>query len=355
MLAAQTKAAVADTSSATSDSPLLWREVIDPIEHFLADVTKLLHEQIGSFEPKVAEFVEYAMDSQGKQLRPALIGLSGNLLGNTTHAHAKTAVIIEMVHLATLVHDDIMDEAVIRRKRPTLASHSGNSISVLVGDCLFAHALELAAGFPTPDICRAVSKSTKTVCSGEILQTLETYPHELNLPEYFRILDMKTAELFALSCELGAWLNNGDKHSVELMRCFGRNLGIAYQVYDDCIDLFGSEDEAGKSLGTDLTHGKITLPLIILAKKGREYDREILRNWITNWSEEKTPALLRKLEEFNALDESIKIIHNYLDDAVAALSAFDDSPARKALMNMAHFISNLTGRLNDKPRQTDTS
>jgi octaprenyl-diphosphate synthase len=153
MLAAESSAVVppAHTPPCASAS-MRWQHVVAPAEHFLEVVAKALGEQIQEFDPAVASYAEYALTGQGKQLRPALVALSAGATGRIEETHTRVAVIIEMVHLATLVHDDVMDEAVIRRGRPTLASNWGNEISVLVGDCLFAHALHLAASFPTPEI-----------------------------------------------------------------------------------------------------------------------------------------------------------------------------------------------------------
>ena len=164
-------------------------------------------EQISAFEADLAAYAAYALSAQGKQLRPALVGLSANATGKSRTSHVTVAVIIEMVHLATLVHDDVMDEAKIRRGRPTLAANWGNEIAVLFGDCLFAQALKLAASFPTPEICRAVAMATNTVCAGEILQTQRRRNFRFTRAEYFKVLAMKTGELFALSCDLGACLS----------------------------------------------------------------------------------------------------------------------------------------------------
>src|SRR5204863_1206428 len=193
------------------------------------------------------------------------------------------AVIIEMVHLATLVHDDVMDEAEIRRARPTLAANYGNEIAVLFGDCLFAQALKLAASFPTPEICRAVAASTNTVCSGEILQTRHRRSFERSRREYFRVLEMKTAELFALSCEMAACLSGAGAAERATMRQFGLSFGTAYQIYDDCVDLFGSEAAAGKSLGTDLAKGKLTLPALLLWERADAAERECLQGLVQSW------------------------------------------------------------------------
>src|SRR2546426_7601758 len=169
MLAAETKAVAA--AALAKEPPHSWKQIVDPVEPFLEAVARRLAEQVQTFDPEIASYAQYALTNQGKQLRPALVALSAGSVGRPNDNLITVAVIIEMVHLATLVHDDIMDEALLRRRRPTLAAHWGNQISVLLGDCLFAHALKLAASFPTPEVCRAVAAATKTVCSGEILQT----------------------------------------------------------------------------------------------------------------------------------------------------------------------------------------
>src|SRR4051812_40705547 len=157
MLAAETKVAEdpATNPDLQPEYPT-WKQIIEPVEPFLAKVAAQLEQQVEAFEPEIAAYARYALTSQGKQLRPALVVLSANATGEVASAHVTVAVIIEMVHLATLVHDDVLDEAEMRRSRPTLAANWGNEISVLLGDCLFAHALEMAASFPTPDVCRAV-------------------------------------------------------------------------------------------------------------------------------------------------------------------------------------------------------
>src|SRR5256886_6498651 len=188
-----------------------------------------------------------------------LVALSAFAMGKITDSHVTVAVIIEMVHLATLVHDDVMDEAEIRRGKLTLAANWGNEIAVLFGDCLFAQALKLAASFPTPEICREVAMATNTVCSGEILQTQHRRDFQFTRENYFKVLEMKTAELFALSCDLSACLSGSGPEQRARWRQFGLAFGIAYQLYDDCVDLFGSEALAGKYLGPDLAEGKLAV------------------------------------------------------------------------------------------------
>ena len=160
-------------------------------------------------------------------MRPTILALSAGALGEVTEAHVTAAVIIEMVHLATLVHDDVMDEAEIRRDQLTLAANWGNEIAVLFGDCLFAQALKLAASFPTPEVCRAVAMATNTVCSGEILQTQHRRKFQVSRREYFRVIEMKTAALFTLSCDLAGFLSNASVEHRAALRQFGGAFGVA--------------------------------------------------------------------------------------------------------------------------------
>ena len=258
-----------DRVALLSESPFDWKQIVQPLDPFLQAVAARLGEQIQAFDADLACYAEYALTGQGKQLRPALVGLAAGATGKLNDSHITVAVIIEMVHLATLVHDDVMDEATLRRGRPTLTANWGNEMSVLLGDCLFAHALKLAASFPTPEICRAVASATNTVCSGEILQTQAQRNFRFTRADYFKVLSMKTGELFALSCDLGALLCGPTAAQRTALRDYGMALGTAYQIYDDCMDLFGTEDSAGKSLGTDLAKGKLTLPMLVVLESGR--------------------------------------------------------------------------------------
>src|SRR6185437_874251 len=234
------------------------------------------------FDPQIVPYAQYALTGSGKHLRPTLVALAGNSVGKISDAHVTAAVIIEMVHLATLVHDDVMDEAEIRRGQLTLAANWGNEIAVLFGDCLFAQALKLSASFPTPEICRLVAMETNTVCSGDILQTQHRRNFELSQRDYFRVIEMKTAELFALSCELAALLSGATAQQRLALRRFGLAFGTAYQVWDDCVDLFGTEAAAGKSLGTDLAKGKLTLPMLLLWERATGPDRSRLEALVQN-------------------------------------------------------------------------
>ena len=205
---------------------------------------------------------------------------------------------VELVHLATLVHDDIMDEADVRRSRRTAAREFGPAAAVLLGDALFAHALHLATQFPTTEICAAVSESTRRVCAGEIVQTLRRGSTNITRADYQRIVDLKTAELFRVSCFLGSRLAGSAPDFVEAASRFGRHLGIAYQIYDDLVDFFGEEVRIGKTLGTDLASGKLTLPLLTLLERLPRDEASALVGEITG---EKPPQPERRLRQMREL------------------------------------------------------
>jgi octaprenyl-diphosphate synthase len=179
----------------------------------------------------------------------------------------KVAAVIEMVHLATLVHDDIMDRADSRRSRPTAARTFGPAAAVLLGDTLFAQSVHLATQFPTTEVCREVSAAARRVCSGEILQTLGRSRKQPSLETYWRVIELKTAELFRVACRLGASVAGHGPGFAAAAEEFGRRLGIAFQVFDDLADYVGSEEAIGKTLGTDFATGKLTLPLHLLQQR----------------------------------------------------------------------------------------
>ena len=340
MLAAESRVvAVPLATGSPPKSSGEWSEILEAADPFLKSVSTSLVAQAEEFEPEIATYAEFALSGNGKQLRPLLVWLSGGASGKINNDHVTVAVIIEMVHLATLVHDDIIDGAKIRRGRPTLAARWGNEVSVLLGDCLFAHSLKLAASFPTPEICRAVASATNTVCSCEILQTQRRKQFQISREEYFKVLAMKTAELFALSCDLGALLSNATPAHREALRHFGLALGTAYQLYDDCLDVFGSEIAAGKKTGTDLANGEITLPVLIAFERMDAQEKTNFEAQIKNWNPENFASVIALLENYDALAESRRVIHQHLSAARQTLQLLPDSAGRDGLAGLLNFLA----------------
>ncbi len=346
MLAADSKMLSSDAGPASDIDPARsWKKIMEPVEPFLHAVKEQLIRQAREFDPQIVPYAEHALNASGKHLRPALVALVAGCFGKPNESHVRVAVIIEMVHLATLVHDDVMDEADMRRGRPTVAAKWGNEIAVLFGDCLFAQALKLASSFPTTEVCRSVSLATNTVCSGEILQTQQRRNFPAAQKDYFRVIEMKTGELFTLSCDLASFLSGATPEQRAALRKFGAAVGTAYQVYDDCVDLFGSEIEAGKSLGTDLAKGKLTWPLLLAWERADISDRANLEKIISNWQPENLAAVNALLAKYQTFQPSVSVIERYLEQARLALQVIPNSPGKTGLLHLTDFLAQQTAAL----------
>lgn len=313
-------------------------KLLDPVGAELVRVEEALSEQIRDFHVDVSGHVDYVLGASGKRLRPSLALLVGGATGRIHDGHITLGVIVELIHVATLVHDDILDEADLRHGLPTSNSRWGNEISVLLGDCLFAHALKLAAGFPTTEVCRKVSDATNTVCSGEILQTQRRFDLDLSVDQYLEMIKMKTGALFAVSCELGAALNGASPAVVKGLRDYGTNLGIAYQIFDDCVDILGHERNAGKSLGTDVKKGKLTLPYLLLLRATSAEHREALANRIFRDDPQEREALLGLAHQRGVVRQSLAAIHDYLSRAESNLSVLTPGVYAAALSSLAGYL-----------------
>ncbi len=295
-------------------------ELFVRLEPHMRELDRFLKAQLEDFEPEIHELVEYCLDASGKRIRPSLVFFSGwRDAARVDPALVRAAAIVEMVHLATLVHDDIMDGAMLRRNRPTAARRFGNDTAVLLGDALLAHAVNLAAQFPSNEVCRLVSSATRKVCAGEIAQTLRRGDVSVTLADYRRIVDLKTAELFRISCLLGSQLAGFDAEFVEAAAGFGRHLGIAYQIYDDLADFFGEERRIGKTLGTDLAGGKVTLPLLVLIEKLPESERTELLNEIRTGHVPQFAHRLAQMNGYGVFTEVAASVQTELEAATSRL------------------------------------
>ena len=322
-----------------------WDDVLGPVRDHLGQVGRRMDDQIALFEPEIAGLARHALQSQGKQLRPAMVALAGGAVGVCSDVHVTIGMVVEMVHLATLVHDDVMDGAGLRRSRPTVGTLWGNQIAVLLGDCLFSHAMKSAAALPADDIFRSLALAANAVCTGEILQSNRRRRWTLGRTEYLRMLELKTAELFAVAAELGARHAGGTREQQALLREYGLAVGTAYQIFDDCLDVFGSEDAAGKSLGTDLATGKLTLPLILLLEQASPSDRAEIEGWLNRWEPGYTVGLRALLDQHGCLAGSALVIEDLLARARNVIQALPPSPERDALGGLTRRITRQTALL----------
>jgi octaprenyl-diphosphate synthase len=295
--------------------------VFTVVGNHMAALDEFMMHQAGEFEPEIREMAMYCLDTSGKRLRPTLVFISGWNDGGLVHQDlVRAAGVVEMVHLATLVHDDIMDRAEIRRGRKTASRQFGPDAAVLLGDALFSQALHIASLFPTTEVCRLVSESTRKVCSGEIMQTLRRRDYSVSLEDYRRMIDLKTAELFRVSCYLGALLAGHEPAFIRAADRFGHHLGIAYQIYDDLVDFLGDEKKAGKTLGTDLDSGKLTLPLMLLLEKLPVSERNELTAALISGFSPGLAASKQRMNELGVADAIVTTIEQELAQALDALA-----------------------------------
>lgn len=305
----------------------------------LAALDRFMRSEVENFEPEIREMAAYCLDTSGKRLRPTLVFVSGwQGEGVVSGDLVRAAGVVEMVHLATLVHDDIMDRAEIRRSRRTAAREFGSDAAVLLGDALFSQALHIASQFPTTEVCRLVSESTRKVCSGEIMQTLRRRDINISLKEYRRMIDLKTAELFRVSCFLGARLSGHAQAFAAAADRFGHHLGIAYQVYDDLVDFVGEEQRIGKTLGTDLATGKLTLPLMLLLERVAGDERAAIVTALRGGKPLGLSASRQRMQELDIGTGVVRAIDEELAAASGALTPFRQLPPVPLMLQLGDML-----------------
>jgi octaprenyl-diphosphate synthase len=307
----------------------------------LEEVEARIAQQAAEFDPAIEGYVTYAIGGRGKRLRPLVALLSGGASGRITSAHLDLAVIVELIHVATLVHDDIMDEAERRRAQPTVNARWGNSLSVLLGDCLFAQALNLSTNFDNTEVCRTIARAAREVCSGEIIQTQRRFDLHLGIEDYLRIIEMKTGSLFAAAAELGAVLNGAGVETIRALKDFGRKIGTAYQIYDDCLDIAGNETDIGKTLGTDLRHGKLTLPILMLLVSAPAAERERLCELILKEESTAITKLLKMDSPNGALKASVDAGEELIRDAQRELEVLPPNQYTDSLFQFGDALREL--------------
>jgi octaprenyl-diphosphate synthase len=307
----------------------------------LERVEASIRDQIRAFDPAVEPYVSYVCNTSGKRIRPALSILVGGALGDVKDGHVKLGVILELIHMATLVHDDIIDGAVTRRMVPTANAKWGAGLSVLLGDALFSHSLALATEFNDIGICRKVGLASREVCEGEIIQTQRRFDLTLTKADYFRIIEMKTGALFAAATGIAAAISGADAETEAKLYDYGLKLGTAYQIYDDCLDLVGSEEAVGKTLRTDLEKGKLTLPILNLLESSSEAQRSKLNKRIIEQQALDLPVLVGIAEYEGAIESAVDTALDMLGTCRNHLVGLPGGEYVEALEQITHFLGAL--------------
>ena len=309
-----------------------------PVQDDMEQVEAILRGALKSPHRFVDEVVRHSGRLSGKRLRPALLLLTAKAIGKITPDHHMLGAVVEMIHLATLVHDDVLDEADMRRHVATVNAKWNNETSVLLGDYLFTHAFYLASTLGTALACQTIGQSTNIVCEGELRQTGNQGRLDVSEEEYTAIVDAKTAELCACSCNLGATFADASEDVVEAMTRYGRNLGIAFQIADDLLDLMGDEEVTGKSLGTDLEKQKPTLPIIRIWQCANQAERAEIGRIMQGPASQRQRALAPWLQRFEALAYARDRAQSYADAGLAELRRLAPSPSRDVLEQIAQFV-----------------
>lgn len=316
------------------------------IQSELRQVETTLRDQVREFDPGVEPYVSYVCDTAGKRIRPALAALVGGATGGVQQDHVMLGTILELIHMATLVHDDIIDGASTRRQVPTANAKWGEGTAVLLGDALFSHALMLSTEFDDLHLSREIAKASRAVCQGEILQTQRRFDLTLSQAEYFRIIEMKTGALFAAATDLAAYISGIDGETRRALNDFGLQIGTAYQIYDDCLDLIGTEEQFGKTLRTDLEKGKLTLPMLYLLEDASDAKREKLQKRIIEQQALDLPVLVGIADYEGAIERALMHASTLIDQGESCIARLHESRYRDALEGILFFLRGLLQSLN---------
>jgi octaprenyl-diphosphate synthase len=313
------------------------KQIYAPVREELKDVESLLQAEMQSPYEAVAGVLRHGVQLGGKRLRPAIHLLIAKALGRVTPANVVIGTVVEMVHTATLIHDDVLDGAVTRRHVATINATWNNHTSILLGDYLFAQSFRLAATLDDTRTCKWVGEASRRVCEGELRQVLGRDDIGLDEETYFQIIRGKTAELCTVACSLAAAEAGCDEDVIESLAGYGENLGIAFQIADDFLDLWGDDSTVGKTLGTDLEQGKLTLPLIRLLETYRAADRQEILKILRGPAEDRWQRLRLPLQRSDAKQYTAKMAKQFKDQALLSLRPLPESPAKDSLRQIAEF------------------
>jgi octaprenyl-diphosphate synthase len=310
----------------------------DCIEPQMNQVARLFTEELQSDLKCVNVLVKHVSRFRGKMLRPSLVLLWGKASGELTDRHTTVATVVEMVHMSTLVHDDVLDEAELRRKGATLNHLRGNEAAVLLGDYLISHSYHLCASLNSQFAGRVIGRTTNELCEGELLQIENRNNLDLNEETYLTIINRKTASLTAACCVLGATMSSGDAALVAQADVYGRSLGIAFQIQDDILDIIGDTRAVGKTLGIDIEKVKLTLPMIHFLRTAPHEHQLLLRSLLVSKEPDKVEKIRNLILPTNSIQYARDRARHYVESARSALASLPESEARFALDTMAEFV-----------------
>lgn len=314
---------------------------LERLQSFLADdmraVDQVIRQSLYSDVVLIRQVSEYIINSGGKRLRPALVLLSAGCFGYSGKAQHALAAVVEFIHTATLLHDDVVDESELRRGRETANALFGNAASVLVGDFLYSRAFQMMVAVDNMEVMRILSDATNTIAEGEVLQLLNCHDPDIDEENYLRVIRYKTAKLFEAAGRLGAVIGGGSEAEKDALGRYGMHLGTAFQLIDDVLDYSGDFLKTGKNIGDDLAEGKPTLPLLYAMKHGTPEQAARIREAIEHGGLTEFQSVLAAIKDTNALQYTREQAQREIRIANEAISILPDSNSKSALLQLAAF------------------
>jgi octaprenyl-diphosphate synthase len=302
-------------------------------------VNSMIQQKLHSDVVLINQLGHYIVNSGGKRLRPALVLLSSGVFSYQGQQHIELAAIIEFIHTATLLHDDVVDASMLRRGRATANQRWGNEASVLVGDFLYSRAFQMMVEVGSMEVMKVLADATNTIAKGEVQQLINQHNTETTEAKYLEVINNKTARLFEAASQLGAIISDSSEIEQQAMTRYGRHLGIAYQLIDDVLDYSASAEELGKNIGDDLAEGKPTLPLLYAMKNGSTEQAGIIRTAIEHGGLENIREIQHTIETTGAIEYTADLARQEAKQAIEAIDTLPQSSYLEALVDLANFAT----------------
>jgi octaprenyl-diphosphate synthase len=322
----------------SAPQPLASQHILtQPIAAGMDAVNSVIRKQLYSDVPLVNQIAEYIISAGGKRIRPQLVLLVADAHGYHGTQQYTLAAVIEFIHTATLLHDDVVDESALRRGRQTANALFGNAASVLVGDFVYSRAFQMMVSLNNMRVMQILADATNVIAEGEVLQLLNMHDPDVTEQRYLQVIRSKTAKLFEAACQLGALIAGATNTEIDAAAEFGRSLGTAFQLIDDVLDYSGNAAEIGKNVGDDLREGKPTLPLIFLMQHGSDIERELVRTCIQNGDEKHFHTILKALKSSGAFEYTRREAEKAAQRAAASIASLPHSQAKDSLLQLCDF------------------
>ncbi|KIG08220.1 polyprenyl synthetase family protein [Caballeronia concitans] len=323
--------------SSTATSSPNAAALLAPIAEDMQQVNRVIRQRLASEVMLINQISEYIIGAGGKRLRPALLLLVAGALGDTTGHRHELAAVVEFIHTATLLHDDVVDESDLRRGRKTANALFGNAASVLVGDFLYSRSFEMMVSVGKMRVMEILSVATNIISEGEVLQLLNMHDPDVDEARYMQVIRYKTAKLFEAAAQLGAVLSGADARTEAAAAEFGRRIGTAFQIMDDWLDYTGTPESMGKNAGDDLREGKPTLPLIYLMEHGTLEQAALAREAIEQGGTDRFDTIFHAITTSGALDHTLQCARNEAQAAADAISSFPGSIFKESLLELCSY------------------